>query len=236
MAGHHEKNHDVIRDAGRRGVLARLRRRLARRPRRAAGSTRCCLACGAPLESRWTLDGHTGLLVWGAWQADADDALAWAEREDRQCALLLVDLDRFKTINDEHGHLAGDAVLAAVADVLRAAARRGDVVGRYGGDEFVVLLAPADGAEASRIARHVTREIGRLVVPVTAVTGEVVEVGGLSASVGLALTDPEPDLRGLLLRADAALLSAKRHRHDPVVRSLTDGPQRPRTRQRAAHG
>ncbi|GAA1351830.1 GGDEF domain-containing protein [Saccharothrix algeriensis] len=224
------------RDAARCGLLAGLRRLAARRSRRRSpASGQCCPACGTPLESRWTLDGHTGLLVWGAWQDDADAALAWARRADRQCALLLVDLDRFKTINDSHGHLAGDAVLTAVADVLRSATRRGDVVGRYGGDEFVVLLAPADAAEASRIARRVTRGIRELVVPVTTTAGEVVAVDRLSASVGLALADEGTDLRCLLLRADAALLSAKRHEDDHVVRSIADAP-RPRSWRRAAHG
>ncbi|MCE9544639.1 MAG: GGDEF domain-containing protein [Planctomycetia bacterium] len=84
-----------------------------------------------------------------------------AKSPESLLAVLFVDLDRFKAINDQHGHLAGDHVLRTVARRLRAAVRPADVVGRFGGDEFVVLLEKVTGqATVERIARRICRAIG----------------------------------------------------------------------------
>ncbi|MEV8442139.1 GGDEF domain-containing protein [Actinosynnema sp. NPDC051121] len=164
--------------------------------------------CGTPVDGKWTLDDHTGLLSWRSWQDAAAQALA-RMRGRRQGAVLFIDLDRFKVINDRHGHMAGDKVLTAVANVLRSVTRHGDLIGRYGGDEFVVLLTRCDVTDARGVARRIGSKIGELVVPVTGASGATKHVAGLSASIGMVPADTAPTLEGLLLAADAALLESK---------------------------
>jgi diguanylate cyclase (GGDEF)-like protein/PAS domain S-box-containing protein len=117
-------------------------------------------------------------------------------------ALLLADLDGFKPVNDEHGHVVGDAVLAIVAQRLAGAVRPGDVVGRFGGDEFVVFLPGADADVASAVA---SRMVAALDEPVD-VDGVRVRIG---VSVGVDASTPR-SLDERLSAADAALYRAKR--------------------------
>jgi diguanylate cyclase (GGDEF)-like protein/PAS domain S-box-containing protein len=118
-------------------------------------------------------------------------------------AVLFIDLDRFKRVNDAHGHLTGDAVLIEVAQRLRAAVREGDMVGRLGGDEFVILCRfGASPAGIIDIANRVSELLRR---PVH-VKGVTVAMG---ASVGIALAEPGADAEALLDRADAAMYRAK---------------------------
>jgi diguanylate cyclase (GGDEF)-like protein/PAS domain S-box-containing protein len=119
-------------------------------------------------------------------------------------AVLFVDLDRFKPVNDTHGHEAGDAVLVAVARRLEAIVRDSDVVARLGGDEFVIVLEPAPSSStAVAIGRRVVEELGR---PVRLADGTEVVVG---ASVGLVSGGVGDDPDELLRRADAAAYRAK---------------------------
>ncbi|GAA3885850.1 hypothetical protein GCM10022243_58330 [Saccharothrix violaceirubra] len=183
------------------GIAARVRR-LFSRP---AGHHARCHVCGTPVDTRWTLDSRTGVPTWDVWRIEAEAAL---HRPGGPRAVLLLDLDRFKDVNDEYGHLAGDAVLAAVAGLLRSSTRAHDLVGRYGGDEFVVLLSAAEDAET--VAHRVARGIRGLVVPVLDADGCAVTIRGLSASVGCAPAHGETDLHTLVRRADAAMYAAKR--------------------------
>ena len=122
----------------------------------------------------------------------------------RRTGLLFVDLDRFKSVNDQHGHAAGDAVLREVAHRLAGSVRAGDTVGRLGGDEFVVLLPDLSGpGNAYAVAGKV---LERLRTPI--------EVGGqptiVTASVGVAVApDDGMDYEALLARADASMYRAK---------------------------
>ncbi|MFP3714264.1 diguanylate cyclase [Puerhibacterium sp. TATVAM-FAB25] len=118
-------------------------------------------------------------------------------------AVLLIDLDRFKDVNDSLGHLAGDTVLSAVAARLRRAVRPSDLVARLGGDEFVVLCPGADEETAQAVADRVT----------ATVTGDLAVAGHRvrpSVSVGIAVTRGEETADALLARADATMYRAKR--------------------------
>ena len=141
-----------------------------------------------------------------------EHALARARREGSMVALLFIDLDGFKAVNDAHGHAVGDACLQAVAARLQAGMRPFDTLARLGGDEFVVLCdAVATSEEAGRIAQRI---LGALAAPLDLPTGQM-RVG---ASVGLALA-PRGDSTPieLLRAADVAMYHAKRAESAGVV-------------------
>ncbi|MFT7776256.1 diguanylate cyclase [Roseateles sp.] len=153
-------------------------------------------------------DALTGLPNRRSLDAALAAQCAMAAREGRPCAVLMLDLDHFKAINDTHGHAVGDAVLRAFGQRLQAQLRRSDLCARYGGEEFVVLLAgtPFEPAE----------EVGeRLRVLVTA--EPLVEGVTATVSVGTASFRPGDDMASLLARADAALYDAKRSGRNRVV-------------------
>jgi len=133
-------------------------------------------------------------------------ALNATDRSGSRGALLFIDLDRFKQINDLHGHAAGDAVLLACAQRMQAVVRSSDTVARVGGDEFIVLLPvagpPEDAAQA--VAQKLMQA---LAVPVPAPGGE----SGVSASIGVVeFGAGEASAEELIARADEAMYAAKR--------------------------
>ncbi|WP_245589717.1 GGDEF domain-containing protein [Amycolatopsis balhimycina] len=156
-------------------------------------------------------DQRTGLLNAIAWHEQAERAL---QRTRGLVGVLMIDLDWFKRINDTHGHPVGDDVLAAVATVLTRAVRRGDTVGRYGGEEFAVLLPEVDEAEVRAIAERIRLRIRAL--RVSTPRGEPVT---LSATIGAALHPamPEADLDGVIRAADDALYAGKKAGRDRVA-------------------
>jgi two-component system cell cycle response regulator len=125
--------------------------------------------------------------------------ISGARRHGRPMAVAMIDLDRFKAINDAHGHAVGDEALVAAADALRRALRAEDVLGRIGGEEFLALLPDTDDDAAARAAE-------RLRAAVEAAAGPV----PLSASVGYAVLEGEEAPDDLVRRADGALYAAKR--------------------------
>ena len=131
-----------------------------------------------------------------------------SERSSEPLGCLVIDVDRFKVVNDDYGHAAGDAVLAEVASALRASLRSFDVVGRFGGDEFVVLLPGATLEGTRQVAEALCDVISTLTITVTARHEPV----RLSISVGAVSHEPggSEDAAAILDRADAALLEAKR--------------------------
>ncbi|MBB5154338.1 diguanylate cyclase (GGDEF)-like protein [Saccharopolyspora phatthalungensis] len=155
-------------------------------------------------------DGKTGLANAVHWERLARNELHRAQARVQPVSLLLLDLDHFKRVNDEIGHLAGDAVLAAIATMLRGSLRRTDVVGRFGGEEFVVLL-PGTGADAAcAVADQVRAATAALSVPARDTQGRHRELNDLTVSIGVASTSRFGyDLTDLLVAADAALLAAK---------------------------
>ncbi len=166
------------------------------------------------LEEDASTDGKTGLLNAAAWQDKAGRAVLRSERGDRPASVLVLDLDHFKRVNDRFGHLVGDQVLAAVAASLRSEVRDEDLVGRFGGEEFVVLLRGADGEDPRSGARAVAERIRQRIAGLrVAVAGaqETVVVEGLTVSIGGATAPRDGhDLAGLLETADAAMYEAKR--------------------------
>ncbi len=137
-------------------------------------------------------------------------------------AVLFIDLDGFKAVNDAHGHAAGDAVLVATAHRLRGMVRSDDLVARLAGDEFCIVLHPTDEPATRRIAE---RSAATLREPVH-VPGATLRVG---ASVGLALAGPAERASDLLARADAAMYAAKGRRRSPSsLDPVTSGDRRRR--------
>ncbi len=165
------------------------------------------------LEEAANIDGKTGLLNAVAWHAKAERLLQRSSPADGPRGVLVLDLDHFKAVNDTHGHLAGDQVLAAVAGAVRAEVREGDLVGRFGGEEFVVLLAgraAGDPAELESVAERIRSRVARLRVEIPTPDGPLT-VSGLTVSIGVAVAPAEgADLRTLLQIADTALYAAKR--------------------------
>lgn len=180
-------------------------RRAAARP---AEGPSWCSCCGRP-----NADPLTGLLDRWRWTRDATDLLDRFGRGFDPITLLLADLDRFKGINDTMGHAAGDAVLRAIAAVIRSVTRSGDLWGRYGsyaGDEFAGLLPGADLPGAVSVAERLQRHVSAMRVPVATPAG-MREITGLSMSVGIATHTPGQSLDDTFGRADVALLAAKRN-------------------------
>ena len=156
-------------------------------------------------------DPKTGLLNATAWQREADGEVARAVRTGTPLALLLVDVDHFKRVNDNHGHLIGDEVLRALATELRQQVRESDVVGRFGGEEFTVLLPRTDDADAYAIAERLRASAGRM--SVSAADARI----RVTVSIGVAVLGQHGhDLFELLAAADVALYKAKDAGRDQV--------------------
>ncbi len=132
-----------------------------------------------------------------------DLALGRARRHASLVAVLSLDLDGFKPVNDRLGHAAGDVLLVEVARRLETAVRPGDTAARLGGDEFVVVCDLSHPDEAADLARRIEAEIAQ---PVRVEGAEVT----VTASIGIALSDPAATVEELLRRADAAMYAAKR--------------------------
>jgi diguanylate cyclase (GGDEF)-like protein len=166
------------------------------------------------LEIAATTDAKTGLLNAATWHQVASVELARAARERYGAALLIIDMDNFKLINDTHGHLTGDDVLKAVADCLVEEMRGYDSIGRFGGEEFVVVLSQVDELKALMISERIRVRIGGLQVPSRA---DGATLTGLSCSIGLACYPGHgTDAETLLHAADAAMYAAKRNGRNRV--------------------
>lgn len=164
-------------------------------------------------------DPLTGLLTQRSFYEQLDQHWRQARHSGEPLSCAMVDIDFFKRINDTYGHPAGDTVLRAVAELLRANRRADDVVCRYGGEEFCLLLPRTTEAEAAAMAERVRRAICDTSIPCGS------EAIRLTASVGVAESSRDTrDGEQLVDRADQALLCAKHAGRDRVVRfaSLND--------------
>jgi diguanylate cyclase (GGDEF)-like protein len=146
------------------------------------------------------LDALTGLHNRRYFHETLAREVARAHRYGRKLALLVLDVDGFKTVNDEIGHLEGDAVLAATAERIRGAVRSADVACRVGGDEFGVILPESTLSDAERLSSRIQRAIG---------AEPLSRVGALSLSAGVAELNGDEDARTLFERTDSALYRAK---------------------------
>ena len=159
------------------------------------------------LERLSSTDGLTGLMNRRAFQASLDTAIARARRNETSGALIYVDLDNFKSINDNFGHETGDTILGEVADILKSRSRTYDLVARIGGDEFVVWLDGVDFTVAKRRAGELAIALAEL----SRYSGE--GMPQLGASVGIVEFDAahDTDTRQLVARADRAMYDVKAH-------------------------
>lgn len=142
------------------------------------------------------------------------------ERESTRCAfneqplcMLMLDVDHFKTYNDQHGHLAGDYALCLVAHTLRNQLRPKDSMARYGGEEFVILLPEMDADEG----RHIGERLRQSLEQVSSFYSPVGILPGVTVSIGLAQMEHRDSLEALIARADNALYSAKQQGRNRLV-------------------
>ena len=171
------------------------------------------------LEESATIDSKTQLLNALAWRELASRALTRTPRTS-SAGILVIDLDHFKAVNDVHGHLLGDSALLEVGRAITQELRQADVVGRFGGEEFVVMLPDLGVTAAALIAERVRSRIGSILLSELAAQhsdgGECAHV--LSASIGVAIFPQHgANLGDLLKSADAALFAAKRGGRDRVM-------------------
>ena len=148
-----------------------------------------------------TTDGLTGVMNRRQWMASAEVHVRLAERHVQPVTVMMFDIDHFKQLNDTRGHAAGDAALVRFARALQGAVRQPDLVGRYGGEEFCVLLPQSDAVAARAIDRRLREALARDVAPAQGIL--------ITCTVGVAKWRPGARLEDLLAAADAALYRGK---------------------------
>jgi diguanylate cyclase (GGDEF)-like protein len=155
-------------------------------------------------------DSKTGLATLEFWHQFAGRELARAQATHATLGILIIDLDHFKQINDRYGHLSGDHVLRAVAKAMRSEVRNFDLIARFGGEEFAILMPGITADSIVPAAERVRLAINQVTVTVESIGGGTVTIDKLTASVGAALYPATAtDLTALVMSADAALYAAK---------------------------
>jgi diguanylate cyclase (GGDEF)-like protein len=163
------------------------------------------------------IDAKTGLLNAVAWQREARVELTRASRTHTPLAVAMLDIDHFKRVNDTYGHLTGDAVLATLAAAMRGLLRDYDITGRFGGEEFTILLPHTDAESAHQIAERLRAKLAQITVD-TGPAGSDQTSLHVTVSIGVAtLANSRRDLEELIAAADAALYRAKGAGRDRVV-------------------
>lgn len=179
------------------------------------------------LERAADTDGKTGLLSAAAWQVRATKRLHHALQRGGGAAFFILDIDHFKKVNDTYGHLTGDLVLSAVGAAVSAQVRSHDLVGRFGGEEFVVLVDrhTIDHGEVHEIAERIRQSVGDLILQVRTADGPLT-IDSVTVSVGAAHFPTDGTTTDQLMRvADQALYAAKRGGRNSVrVGSQPFGP------------
>ena len=170
------------------------------------------------IEAQATLDSLTGLPNRRGFNLWAVKTLKDAQRDARPLTAMLLDLDHFKRLNDTHGHLAGDEVLAGFAEDLKSCLRQSDIICRWGGEEFIILLKGTDTVDAHDVAEKI-----RLLAEQHRYTfsGEALYV---TVSIGLSRLQPDDTLQSLIARADSALYRAKQNGRNQICTETPGAP------------
>ncbi len=173
----------------------------------------------ARLEREAQTDSLTGLLNHRSFHERLLNAVQEASRTHRPVAVLMLDIDDFKRVNDVHGHGVGDELLRLLADTLRTAVRPNDIVCRLGGEEFAVIMTACDGVDATRVAERIVARTGEVDLPA---------VGAVTISIGLA-RGPEHAMnpRELAACAEAAMMTAKAQGKNRIVHYDDGATERP---------
>lgn len=163
------------------------------------------------LEMVSRVDGLTQLFNRSHWQGRLNEEFSRAARYESPLSLIMFDLDHFKSVNDTYGHLGGDAVLVTVSKIIRDSVRENDIPGRYGGEEFGVILVNTDEEGAMVVAERIRSTIEATPVPFD--DGEI----NATASLGIAIYEPSvDDAEELIANADAALYHCKENGRNQV--------------------
>ena len=168
------------------------------------------------------VDSKTGLLNVSTWEAEAEAEISRSVRTRQPLAIALVDIDHFKAVNDTYGHLVGDRVLKAIADALTTHSRDHDRVGRFGGEEFVLLLPQIVEADATKIAERLRRFVEGMEIPVDGRPDAPVVRVTISIGVTAMAKDDPRELTDLLAAADSALYQAKQAGRNRVAAATPD--------------
>ena len=155
-------------------------------------------------------DALTGIRNRSTFEESFDRELHLARRHQQDITLLVIDIDHFKQVNDQHGHALGDEVLVEVANRIQASIRTTDMLFRYGGEEFVAILTNSDCEASYDIAERVLQSVREIEVPLATQTLKV------SVSIGLACRDAQDDRHSLFDRADMAMYAAKHAGRDQI--------------------
>jgi diguanylate cyclase (GGDEF)-like protein len=164
------------------------------------------------VEEQATTDGLTGLVNHRTFQERFSTMLGRAERHDFPVSLLLTDIDHFKKVNDTYGHPTGDEVLRRVAAILKASARKIDIVARYGGEEFAIVLEATDRTGARQLAERVRQEVSQQSFPSPQ--------GSFKATLSIGVASYPEDARDkaeIIARSDQSLYAAKHGGRDRTV-------------------
>ena len=176
------------------------------------GAVRARVERARQLEAQISRDSLTGLLKHASIKDSASLEVVRARRSGKPVCLVMLDIDHFKAVNDTYGHATGDVVIASVAMLLRQRLRQSDIVGRYGGEEFVAVMPECDATHAMRLID----EIRERFAAVSFNHGSETFTCTISGGVACSSQYPDQDAAQLLVSADEALYQAKRNGRNQV--------------------
>ena len=163
------------------------------------------------LEKHAVTDSLTGMVNHEHVFSELQQAIVKTQAEQAPLCIVMADIDHFKSVNDNHGHLAGDGVLKEVASRIKNSLRGFDIVGRYGGEEFLLILNRADLQTARMVAERIRSRIAATPIDLPETLLDV------TISMGVAMVKPDEDVNSLVERADKALYNAKENGRNQVA-------------------